>query len=125
LNNNKTVLKCNFRHGIRITPIRLKLEAMKTINLITLHIPMKNAFGIATEISWLEKVAKLFNKFIPILSYNISGDCSKIWIIVESQNRDQLIKKMQQIPFLKFFNPHLEALKTSDIPLEQMYFSMN
>ncbi len=98
---------------------------MKTINLITLHIPTKNTFGIASEISWLEKVTKLFNKFIPILSYNISGDCSKIWIMVESQDREGLSKKMQQIPFLKFFNPHLETLQTSQIPLEQMYFSMN
>ncbi len=98
---------------------------MKTINLITLHIPMKNAFGIATEISWLEKVARLFNKFIPILSYNISGDCSKIWIIVASQDRDELTTKIQQIPFLKFFNPHLETLRTSEIPLEHLYFSMN
>ncbi len=86
---------------------------------------MKNAFGIATEISWLEKVAKLFNKFIPILSYNISGDCSKIWIMVESQDRDELVEKMQKIPFLKFFNPQLENLRTSNIPLEHMYFSMN
>lgn len=98
---------------------------MKTINLITLNIPMKNAFGVASEMSWLEKVAKLFDKFIPMLSYNVSGDCSKIWIMVESQDPNDLRQKMQRIPFLKFFKPQLETLQTKNIPLENLYFSMN